>query len=412
MKEWRAVTLGDVVALQRGYDLPERKRVPGSVPVYGSFGITGYHDTAKAPGPGVLIGRSGASFGVVNYAPTAFWPHNAVLWVTDFKGNDPRFVSYLLKSMDFSNLNSGSAQPSLNRNYLYPLPVRCPDLDIQCRIASILSAYDDLIDNNSRRITILEEMAQMIYREWFVNFRFPGHGKAKMVESESGPIPMGWLLLPLGDAIQFHIGGGWGEDKGDDTYRIPAHVIRGTDIPAARMGDLGTCPLRFHKESNIASRKLQPGDLVFEVSGGSKGQPVGRALFIHSDVLSAFGGDVICASFCKLLRPETSKIGSLHLYEYLLDAYSNGQIEKYQVQSTGITNFKFAVFLEDAKIAVPSEPIRIEFENVCQPLVDAVVVLGRKNAVLRQTRDLLLPKLISGEVNVEQCEAEAVAQGV
>jgi len=113
---WQTKNLGDVIALQRGYDLPEYERKTGDVPVYGSFGITGYHDVARAVGPGVTVGRSGASIGVVSYSEVPFWPHNATLFVTDFKGNDPRFVSYLLKSIDFSNLNSGSAQPSLTRN--------------------------------------------------------------------------------------------------------------------------------------------------------------------------------------------------------------------------------------------------------------------------------------------------------
>jgi type I restriction enzyme S subunit len=177
------MTLGDFVTLQRGHDLPESKRRPGNVPVIGSFGITGYHDTAKAKGPGVTIGRSGASFGVVSYCPVNYWPHNAALYVTDFQGNDERFSYYFLKSIDFKNYNSGSAQPSLNRNYIYPIEIKVPPLPTQRKIAAILSAYDDLIENNTRRIEILEEMARSLYREWFVNFRFPGHEQVKMVDS-------------------------------------------------------------------------------------------------------------------------------------------------------------------------------------------------------------------------------------
>ena len=120
----------------------------------------------------------------------------------------------------------------------------------------------------------------------------------------------------------------------------------------------------------------------------------------------------MCASFCKLLRPKTSRIGVTHLYQYLLEIYSNGIIDKYQVQSTGITNFKFAVFLEDANLAVPPQDIRDKFEQLCRPILDTVFVLGRKNANLRETRDLLLPKLVSGEVSVETLEEEALAETV
>jgi type I restriction enzyme S subunit len=291
-----------------------------------------------------------------------------------------------------------------------PLPL--PVMAVQRRVANVLSAYDDLIENNVRRIKILEQMAQMLYREWFVNFRFPGHETVKMVVSETGSIPEGWESISVGELLKFHIGGGWGEGTQNEESSCGAHVIRGTDIPQARVGTIDGCPLRYHKKSNLVSRKLRQWDVVFEVSGGSKGQPVGRALLVHPSVLSAFGGDVICASFCKLLRPDPSKIGVMHFYQYLLDAYSNGVIEKYQVQSTGITNFKTAVFLEDAKVVVPPAHIQDGYERLCKPLIDGVFVLGRKNDNLRTTRDLLLPKLVSGDVSVEQIEKEAVAKMV
>src|SRR6266480_2457829 len=122
--EWRDMTLGDFVALQRGHDLTESQRRIGSVPVMGSAGQNGYHDTALAKGPGIVIGRSGASFGQVHYSATDFWPHNTALYVTDFKGNDERFAFYFLKAINFDRYNSGSAQASLNRNFIYPIPIR------------------------------------------------------------------------------------------------------------------------------------------------------------------------------------------------------------------------------------------------------------------------------------------------
>src|ERR1051325_3923998 len=199
-------TLGKLISLQRGYDLPETRRCPGTVPVVGSAGVTGYHDTAKAKGPGVTVGRSGASFGKVTFIREDYWPHNAALFVTDFKDNEPLFIRYLLESLDFSSLNSGSAQQSLNRNYVYGVSVRKYDLPVQRRIAGILSAYDELIENNQRRIKILEEMARSLYREWFVLFRFPGHDKVKMVSSPLGPIPQGWEVKKLGELATVTMG--------------------------------------------------------------------------------------------------------------------------------------------------------------------------------------------------------------
>lgn len=119
MTSWRERTLGEVVGLQRGYDLTADERAEGKVPVMGAAGHNGYHNEAKVSAPGIVVGRSGGSFGQVHFCETDFWPHNTAMFVTDFKGNDPYFVFYLLKLLNFDALNSGSAQPSLNRNYLY-----------------------------------------------------------------------------------------------------------------------------------------------------------------------------------------------------------------------------------------------------------------------------------------------------
>src|SRR3972149_527315 len=106
---WTRIPLGEFVTLQRGHDLPDERRRSGTVPILGSFGITGRHDEAKAPGPGVTVGRSGASFGVASYSPVDFWPLNTVLYVVDFHGNDERFAYYFLEFFDFQGYNSGSA---------------------------------------------------------------------------------------------------------------------------------------------------------------------------------------------------------------------------------------------------------------------------------------------------------------
>lgn len=152
MASWTPTSLADVLTLQRGHDLPTTQRRNGSVPVIGSFGITGYHDKAKYPGPGVAIGRSGASIGVATYCPEDYWPLNTCLFVKDFKGNDRRWAYYLLDSIDFTGFNSGSAQPSLNRNYVADIPVALPPIDEQRGIAATLGALDDTVTSNWRVI--------------------------------------------------------------------------------------------------------------------------------------------------------------------------------------------------------------------------------------------------------------------
>ena len=117
-----------------------------------------------------MIGRSGASFGQVHFSKKDFWPHNTGLYVTDFKGNDPLFAFYFLKALDFDRFNSGSAQPSLNRNFIYPIPIRVPKPAEQKAIAAVLGALDDKIELNRRMNATLEAMARALFQSWFVDF--------------------------------------------------------------------------------------------------------------------------------------------------------------------------------------------------------------------------------------------------
>ena len=121
---WNEEVLGNFISLRRGHDLTWRDRRDGEVPVVGSAGENGFHDTAIASGPGVVLGRSGASFGQAHYCAQDYWPHNTALYVTDFRGNNPLFVFYFLKAIDFSRHNSGGAQQSLNRNFIAPIPLK------------------------------------------------------------------------------------------------------------------------------------------------------------------------------------------------------------------------------------------------------------------------------------------------
>ncbi len=318
---------------------------------------------------------------------------------------DGNFLYYYLSSTDTQNrllsLNIGVAQPSLKVPHLLALEVDLPPLPIQRRIAGILSAYDELIENNQRRIKILEQMARSIYREWFVYLRYPGHENVPLVPSPLGEIPQGWEVRKLGELIADHIGGGWGKDSADEDHNKPAWVIRGTDIPSARSSQVTGVPYRFHTVSNLRSRKLVAGDILFEVSGGSKGQPVGRTLLVTSELLSALDGDAICASFCKRVRPKVEAYGSEMLYLSFLEGYESGEIEQYQVQSTGISNFKWTEYITNIDRIIPPAPLQSHFRELAAPLFTQIATVGLKIQNLRHTRDLLLPRLLSGQIDVE-----------
>jgi len=173
--EWDVRSLGRFVALQRGHDLTEHDRRQGEVPVMGSAGPSGFHDIALVRGPGVVLGRSGASFGQAHYCKTAFWPHNTALYVTDFFGNHPLFAFYFLKGIDFSRYNSGGAQPSLNRNFVAPILVAVPKREEQESIAEALSDADALIESVEQLLAKKRQLKQGAMQELLTgNKRLPG----------------------------------------------------------------------------------------------------------------------------------------------------------------------------------------------------------------------------------------------
>ncbi|HEJ9650679.1 TPA: restriction endonuclease subunit S [Proteus mirabilis] len=169
--KWQQIPLGQLISLQRGHDLPTQNRVNGQIPVMGSSGLTGWHNVSKCTGPGVVIGRSGNSMGVVSYSDSDFWPLNTCLYVTDFKGNDEKYIYYMLQQIDFDKFNSGSAQKSLNRNAVYPYNVMVTiDIEEQKSIGKILANFEDKITLNRQINQTLEQMAQTLFKSWFVDF--------------------------------------------------------------------------------------------------------------------------------------------------------------------------------------------------------------------------------------------------
>ncbi|MGH9327797.1 MAG: restriction endonuclease subunit S [Terriglobia bacterium] len=184
---WRKAQLQDLVFLQRGFDITQAQQTPGPYPVFSSSGVTSYHNEWKARGPGVIIGRKG-TVSSVHYSEGDYWPHDTTLWSKDLRGNNPRFIYYYLHTIDFKPFDVGNSNPTLNRNHIHGLPSVIPPLDVQGRIAIVLSAYDELIENNRRRIVLLEEAARQLYREWFIRLRFPGHEHARIING----VPEGW----------------------------------------------------------------------------------------------------------------------------------------------------------------------------------------------------------------------------
>ena len=380
-------TFSNFVTLQRGFDLPEQDREPGVFPVVASTSVQDYHSEYKVKPPGVVTGRSG-SLGSVQYLQVPFWPLNTTLWVKDFKGNDPKFVFYFLQTLGLERYNSGAGVPTLNRNHLDGLDVAIPPIPTQRKIAAILSAYDDLIENNLRRIKILEEMAQNLYREWFVKFRFPGRQHARFTDSPLGRIPEGWEVNTVENTFAI-LGGGtpsktvpeyW--DEGTVNWYSPTDLTATGSMFMERSGNQ-ISELGLKK----SSARLFPPFSVMMTSRATLG-----VISINTTEACTNQGFITCVP--------NERFPLYTLYYWLKE-----NVEYFISLGTGATfkEITKGVF-KTIELVVPAQAIVTQFEDTVQQFALHALNLQRKNTTLRRTRDLLLPKLISGEVDVSELD--------
>ena len=384
---WRECFLGDVLTLQRGFDLPERDRVHGKVPIVSSSGTTGYHNSIKVKAPGVVTGRYG-TLGEIFYITKDFWPLNTTLYVKEFKGNYPLFIAYFLRTLNFYSQNSAGAVPGVNRNHLHMMKVRVPPLPTQRKIASILSAYDDLIENNTRRIAMLEEMAQRIYKEWFVNFRFPEHENAKFVDSPLGKIPEGWRVEKLKNVAEVNARS---IKKGNEP-----DSINYIDIASVSTGSVDAVQaMSFSEAPGRARRIIRHGDIIW-----STVRPNRKS---YSLILNPLQNMIASTGFAVI-----SGITAPHSYLYYA-LTTDGFVGYLVSNATGsaypaVSSADF----EKAAILIPSTNILQKFDEFVEPLLVSNYCFARKNTSLRTTRDLLLPKLISGRLDVEDLDIDTL----
>ncbi|MYB67447.1 MAG: hypothetical protein F4X75_02995 [Gemmatimonadetes bacterium] len=367
------ITFRDFVKLQRGFDLTKKDRKPGPFPVVASTSIQDYHFEYKVEPPGVVTGRSG-SLGTVQFIEEPFWPLNTSLWVKDFKGNDPRFVFFFLKTLGLERYNSGAGVPTLNRNHLDNLNIAVPPLPTQRKIAAILSAYDDLIENNLRRIKILEEMAQNLYREWFVKFRFPGHEKARFVDSPFRRVPEGWEVVSLLDIADVTYGFAFDSKKfSEDKKGTP--VVRIRNIIAGHSDT-------FSEEVPDIKYTVRNGDILVGMDGD-----------FHMGFWT--GGNAWLVQRVARFHPKR-EIGRLHLFLALQQP-----IRHFNATITGTTVAHLGhKHIKTIKLLWPNKQLLEKISSILNPILDEFINLRLRNKILRRTRDLLLPKLISGEIDV------------
>lgn len=381
--EWKEVRLGDILNFRRGHDLPHSAMKPGNIPVAGSNGVIGYHDTATPIKPILTIGRSG-NVGKPYFYEEA-WAHNTTLYVDDFKGNDPKFLYYLCQTMPFANFGGGSAVPTLNRNHIHPLETKIPvKVEDQRRIASILSSLDRKIELNNKINADLEEMAQAIFKNWFVDFEPFKDGK--FVDSELGMIPEGWKVVTLDD-LTSKFGTGLNPRKnfvlghGNNYYVTIKNMGNNRIYLNDRCDKVDDEALaKINKRS-----KLQKGDLLFSGIG-----TIGRVAMIVDDpinwntsesVFNMHPIDTVSSEFIYLLLLSDK-------FQQYVQQNAQGGVQQ-GIRMASLKAFQFAI-PDDLNL----------FDNLVKPIISKVKSNDKENDALSLLRDTLLPRLMSGELEV------------
>lgn len=394
--------LNAIIDLAYGKSLPERKRILGKFPVIGSGGVVGFHNTFLCQGPGIIIGRKG-SIGTVHFIKDNFYPIDTVFYVVPKNKKMPiKYIYYLLSQLNLSMLNTDAAVPGLNRAVALSQNVNFSTNEVEQRkITKFLSNYDDLIENNNKRIKILEEMAQKIYKEWFVDFKFPGHETTTFKDSPLGKIPNDWEVGKLQDIVEFFNGYAF---KSKELLKHPqknslsvfkqGHINRGGGFNYS-----GTKSW-FPREKSIELKKyiLKKGDLLMAMTDMKN-----NVAILGNTAIMPMDNSYILNQRVGLLRCKNN-LNISYPYVYMVTNSEPFLLNLRSRANSGVQVNLSTEQIKLSKLIIPASHINKLFNELITPIFEQIFLINKKNENLKQTRDILLPRLISGEINVENME--------
>ena len=364
---WRETTLGEITDLKRGFDLPKSQRLQGDVPVYSSSGITGSNSTAAVEGPCVITGRYG-TIGEVFFSGGPCWPLNTALYSTEFNGNNPRFVYYLLQTIPWQGYTTASAVPGVNRNHVNLCPVKIPDRATQDAIVEVLDSIVDKIALNNRLNDYLEQCLLARY-----DHLFRGAGTYNGTISDIGDVGGGATPSKKRPEYYCHEGIGWitPKDLSNTTNKFVAH---GAD-DITRVG-FDSCSIK----------KLPAGTVLF-----SSRAPIGYIAIASDEVTTNQG--------FKSIVPH-KEIGTAFVYCFLVrnkDRIADAGSGTTFPEVSGKT-------MAGLELTLPNINLCAKFEEWASPLLEEQRHLEDENRQLEDLRDTLLPKLMSGEIDVSKVD--------
>ena len=257
--------------------------------------------------------------------------------------------------------------------------------------------YCHSVRRNKPRNRNLEQQAQALFKAWFVDFEPFKDGN--FIDSELGKIPEGWKIGRFNNIIELMLSGDWGKERQGGNYIKKVFCLRGADIPDIKSGNKGNMPIRFILEKNFATKALTAGNLIIEISGGSPTQSTGRVCRISHGLLTKYNYSIVCTNFCKAIRPIAGY--SSFMYYMWEKLYNEGVMFSYENGTTGIKNLDINGFTQKEPIIIPPIEVALNFEKYVDVYYNKIQRNGIESEQLSHLRDALLPRLMSGELKID-----------
>lgn len=319
-----------------------------------------------------------------DYLPARVNQHVAII-----RGNSHKIMNgYVLYYLQWRKeyllqlASAGATRNALTKAMIEQLELDLPPLDSQQQIVAILDSLQSKIQLNQKTNDNLQQQAQALFKKWFVD----------------NPDAISWKEGTFSNLIEKTISGDWGKDSPSGNNTEMVYCIRGADIPEVRTGNKGKMPTRYILPKNYAAKQLVDGDIVVEISGGSPTQSTGRAAAVSDTLLARYDKGMVCTNFCKALKPRAGY--SMYVYYYWQYLYDRNIFFSYENGTTGIKNLDINGFIETEPIVIAPEDLVEKFDAVCQTVFSKIYANGMENEQLALVRDTILPKLMSGEIDV------------
>ena len=322
----------------------------------------------------------------VGFGSTEYIVFRAIDGVSDADFLYYLICSPLIRNPAIKSMVGSSGRQRVQTDVVANLDIELPPIEEQRKIGGLLKAIDDKIELNNKINNNLEQQAQAIFKEWFID----------------NPENENWSNGTFSELIQSTLSGDWGKEAptGNNTEKI--YCVRGADIPEVRAGNKGKMPIRYILPKNYASKKLTAGDIVVEISGGSPTQSTGRCTAISESLLNRYDSGMVCTNFCRAIKPLSGY--SMFIYYYWQYLYDKGVFFSYENGTTGIKNLDISGFLGTEPIIIPPKEKVLAFDDYCQTVFDRIFANGKESEQLSKLRDTLLPKLMSGELDVSDID--------